>query len=265
MENLTEANYFSQEMELKYCGSSQFKRFLDCPARAMAMLKGEWVEEKTESLLVGSYVDAYMSDCLDVFKEQNPEIFTQEKDGQKKLRAPYRKKAEDIIKRIENDELFKKYISGDNQRIFTGEIDGLPFKIKTDSFFEDKNVVTDLKVLKDFKPIYNEEKKEKENPIVYWHYDWQAAIYAEIVRQNTGKIPKYFIAAITKEKESDLAVVNIPEEELLLKLEIIKTLIPAVKAIKEGQMEATRCEKCDYCRATKKLKRIIDYRDLGIY
>ena len=255
---LCEENYFSSAMEWQYCGSSQFKRFCECPAKAMAMLRGEWIEEKTDSLLVGSYVDAYMSGTLETFKEQNPEIFTQKGE----LKANF-KKAEDIINRIENDELFKKYISGDHQTIFTGEIEGLKFKIKADSFFKDKNVCTDLKVVKDFEFIWNNKTGRKENFVEYWHYDWQAAIYSEIIRQNTGKLPAYFIAAITKEKYSDLALLNVSEQDLLIQLEIVKSMIPYVKAIKEGKENATRCEHCDYCRATKKLTQIINYRDLG--
>lgn len=256
---LSEENYFSSAMEWQYCGSSQFKRFCECPAKAMAMLKGEWVEEKTDSLLVGSYVDAYMSGTLEQFKEQNPEIFTQKGE----LKAGFRK-AEDIISRIENDELFKKYISGDHQTILTGEIEGLPFKIKVDSYFKNKNVCTDLKVVKDFEGIWNNKTNRKENFIEYWHYDWQAAIYAEIIRQNTGVLPKYFIAAITKEKYSDLALLNIPEQDLLMQLEIVKSMIPYVKEIKEGKKAPTRCEHCDYCRSTKKLTKIINYHDLGL-
>ena len=257
MEKLTEENYFSPENEWKYCGSSQFKRFCECPAKAMAILKGEWQEEKTDSLLVGSYVDAYMSGDLENFKANNPEIFTQKGE----LKAQF-KKAEDIISRIDNDELFKKYISGDHQTIFTGEIEGLKFKIKADSFFPKKNVCVDMKVVKDFEPIYNPRTNQKENFVDFWHYDWQAAIYAEIIRQNTGVLPKYFIAAITKEKNSDLAILNISEQDLIIKLETIKYMIPLVKDIKEGKAEATRCGHCDFCKQTKKLTEIIDYHSL---
>lgn len=257
METLQENNYFSKEMEWEYCGSTQFKRFCECPAKAMAILKGEWREEKTDSMLVGSYVDAYMSKTLDVFKELNPEIFTQKGE----LKAQF-KKAEDIIRRIENDEMFKKYISGDNQRIFTGEILGLKFKVKSDSYFEKPNVCTDLKVVKDFELVWNNRTGRKENFVEFWHYDWQAAIYSEIIRQNVGTLPKYFIAAITKEKHSDLALLNVPEESLLLNLEIVKSMIPTVKAIKEGKEEATRCEHCDYCRESKKITKIINFKDL---
>ena len=48
----------------------------------MAKLRGEYQEEKTTALLVGSYVDSYFEGTLDKFKLENPEIFT--KTSQKK-------------------------------------------------------------------------------------------------------------------------------------------------------------------------------------
>lgn len=257
---LTEQNYFSHEAELEYCGSTQFKRFCECPAKAMAILKGEWIEEKTPSQAIGSYVDAVISGTLDEFKENYSDWYT--KTGELKSLVDI-KKAQYIVERINNDELFKKYISGDHQTIFTGEIEGLPFKVKADSFFKDKAVCVDLKVVKDFETIYNPRTNNRENFVEFWHYDWQAAIYSEIIRQNIGTLPKFFIAAITKEKHSDLALLNVSEQDLLLNLEIVKSMIPMVKAIKEGKEEPTRCEHCDYCKESKKLNKIIDYRSLG--
>ena len=82
--NLTDENYFSKEMNMKYMSASQFKDFLKCPACAMAKLKEEWKQEKTTALMVGSYVDASYEGTLDIFKAKNPEIF--KKDGELKIR-----------------------------------------------------------------------------------------------------------------------------------------------------------------------------------
>lgn len=253
---LTEESYFSRENNLKYCGSSQIKSFADCEARTMAELNGEWEEEKSKSLLVGSYVDAAVSGTLDIFKAQTPELF--KKDGT--LKAEYIQ-AEYIYNRIQKDELFKKYINGDHQTIMTGSICDVPIKIKIDSYYKDKAIV-DLKCVKDFQPIWNEETHEKENFIDKWKYTWQGALYQEIVRQNTGKQLPFFICAVTKEDEPDLAILSIPQEVLDAKLEIIKGILPRIKELKEGKLEPTRCGKCNFCKATKVLTRIIDYRDL---
>lgn len=256
--NLTEESYFSKENNFKYAGSSQIKSFMDCEARTMAELNGEWQREMTTSLLVGSYVDNAISGALDIFKAQHPEIL--KKDGT--LKAEY-VQAEYILQRIERDELFSKYISGDHQTIMTGEIVGVPVKIKIDSYFPDKAII-DMKVVKDFEPLWDTETNQKENFIDYWKYTYQGALYQEIVRQNIGKQLPFFIAAVTKEKEPDLVVANIPQEILDTRLEIIKGILPRIKELKEGKLEPKRCEKCGYCRFTKKLNKIIDYRDLNL-
>lgn len=256
--NLTDENYFSKEMNLKYAGSSQIKSFVDCEARTMAELKEEWKQEMSTALLVGSYVDNAISGTLDIFKAQHPEIL--KKDGT--LKAEYLQ-AEYILSRIERDELFKKYISGDHQTIMTGEIAGVPIKIKIDSYFPDKAIV-DMKVVRDFAPVWDNASGQKENFIDYWKYTWQGALYQEIVRQNTGKQLPFFIAAVTKEKEPDLAILAIPQEVLDIKLEVIKSVLPRIKDLKEGKVEPHNCGKCDYCKFYKKLDKIIDYRDLNI-
>lgn len=74
---ITNENYFSPENQMKYMGSSQYKSFMECEAATMAEIKGEHVREKSVALLVGSYVDAHYEKSLELFKAQNPSIFTQ--------------------------------------------------------------------------------------------------------------------------------------------------------------------------------------------
>lgn len=254
--NLVEENYFELENEKKYCGSSQIKSFMECEAKAMAKLKGEWEEEPSKALLVGSYVDAAVSGTLDVFKAKHPEIL--KKDGT--LKAEFIQ-ADYILNRIEKDELFMKYISGDHQTIMTGEIANVPIKIKIDSYFPDKAIV-DMKCVKDFAPVWNDKTKVKENFVDYWKYTLQAALYQEIVRQNTGKRLPFFIAAVTKENEPDLALLSIPDEVLDIELEKVKEILPRIYNLKQELISPDRCESCDYCKFTKKLTTIIDYRDI---
>lgn len=254
--NITEETYFNKENELKYCGSSQIKSFQKCEAATIAKLNGEWEEDPSIALLVGSYVDNAISGTLDDFKTQHPEIF--KRDGN--LKAEYLQ-AEYILDRINRDEMFMKYISGDHQTIMTGKIANVPIKIKIDSYFHDKAII-DLKCTKDFQPVWNEKTKTKENFIDYWGYTLQGALYQEIVRQNTGKTLPFFIAAVTKEKEPDLGLFAIPDEVLQVKLEEIKEILPRIYNLKKGNIEPNRCEHCDYCKFTKKITEIIDYRDM---
>lgn len=250
---LTEANYFSPESEAYYMGSTQFKRFMRCPAEAMAMLRGEWAQEKSTALLVGSYVDAHFSGTLDLFKAQNPDIF--KKDGT--LKSDY-EQANYIIARIERDEMFMRYMNGGTQDILTGEIEGVPFKIKIDSYHKGRAIV-DLKVIKDFAPVWDEEQRRKVPFVEFWGYDIQAAIYQAV----EGHQLPFMIAAATKEKpEPDIAIISIPQDRIDVCLEIVRQYAPVFQSIKNGEAEPTRCEHCDYCKSTKVLKEIIDYREL---
>lgn len=248
---LNNSNYFSQENNLKYMGSSQFKTFFDCEAMGLAEVKGEYQREKTTSMLVGSYVDAYYEGSLDDFKLENPEIFL--KNGG--LKSEFRK-AEEIIARLQRDELFSKYMSGNKQTILTGEIEGVPCKIKIDSYHIGKAIV-DLKIVKDFKREWKDGLKI--SFVEKWGYDLQGAFYQEI---EGNKLP-FFIAGATKEKEPDLEIINIHQERLDVCIDIIRKNIKRYDDIKKGLIEPKRCEKCDYCKSTKVLKQIISYEDIG--
>lgn len=239
-------NYFSSNNNLKYCGSSQFKSFLRCPAQAMAELRGEWKREDTTALLIGSYVDAWFEGTLDTFKAEHPEIL--KKDGT--LKAEF-VKADEIIARVSRDELFMKYMGGEKQVIRTGSIEGVPFKIKMDSYHKGKAIV-DLKVIKDFEPLWNEERGIRQSFIEYWGYDYQAAIYQAI---EGNKLP-FFICAVTKETIPDFDIIQVPQTWIDSAMAIIKNEIGIIDAYKRGELEPPRCGKCAYCRETKKLDRV---------
>lgn len=251
---LTQENYFSLEAQLMYMGASQFKAFDRCEAAAIAEIAGEYEKEKTTSLLVGSYVDAHFEGTLDLFKAKNPEIFTRSGD----LKSEY-KKAENIIQRIERDKLFTEFMSGAKQVIKTGEIEGVPVKIKMDSYFPGDKIV-DLKIMKDFAPVYVE-GKGRLNFIEAWGYDIQAAIYQMIEGNN---LP-FYIAAATKESVPDIAVIRIPQENIEVAKEYVKSKIVRFAAIKEGYITPERCEHCDYCKQTKILTEPIDMEELDYY
>lgn len=253
MEKLTEGNYFSNEMNMKYTGSSQIKSFIDCEARTLAELKGEWDEPKSDSLLVSSYIDEAISGTLDMFKEQNPQIFTRTGD----LKAQYRI-AEKVIEQINDDPMFLKYVSGEHQVIMTGEVSNVPVKIKIDSYFKDKAII-DLKAMKDLELIWNNQTKEREPFIIAYDYLLQAALYQEIVRQNTGKQLPFIIAVCTKQEYSERALLSISQDELNTKLEFIKGYLPHLQELKEGKIEPSYCGKCDYCKSLAKCDKIYEY------
>ena len=255
-EPLSNENYFSTANNLKYMGSSQFKAFMECEAGALAELNGEYPREETTALLVGSYVDAHFEGSLDIFRAKHPEFFKQNGD----LKTEY-KQADYIISRIERDEVFMKYMAGEKQVIMTGEIAGVPYKIKIDSYHEGKAIV-DLKCVKDFQSQWKDGRKL--NFVDFWRYDIQGAIYQEIVRQNTGKVLPFVLAVATKEKETDLGLFEIPQEVLDVALIEVMDLSPRYNEIKQGKILPERCEKCNSCRFTKKLTGFSDYRNIEV-
>lgn len=247
---LTSENYFSPEANMKYCSVSQIKAFMKCPAAALAELRGEYQREQTTSLLVGSFVDSWFSGELEQFKSEHTEIF--KRDGT--LKSEYMQALE-IIKRVRRDPLFMEYMSGDKQVIMTGEIEGVPFKIKIDSLLTDR--ITDLKIVRDFEPIYDPDFCSRVPWWVYWKYDLQGGAYQEIVRQNLNKSMPFFLAAATKEKVTDYNVYHLVQGDLDIALQTVKENIVRFDAMKKGIIPADRCECCDYCRSTKKLTEVI--------
>lgn len=243
---LTQRNYFSRKASLEYMSVSQFKSFSVCPASALAEIKGKYKREKTTALLVGSYVDSYFEGSLANFIRENPEIH--KKDGT--LKADYLQ-AEIIIQRILKDRLFKKYMAGEKQVIMTGEINGVPVKIKIDSLHPDK--IVDLKVMANFDDVYIPEKGRMPW-FEAWGYDLQGAVYQEVVRQNTGEKLPFYLAAATKEKVTDIGIVLLNQNMLDAALDRFKEGVEMFDAIKQGVIPPDRCEKCEYCKNTKKLK-----------
>ena len=148
-----------------------------------------------------------------------------------------------------------KYMSGKKQVIKTGTIEGVPFKIKMDSYHPGKAIV-DLKVVRSFEPIWKQ-GYGRLSFIEAWGYDIQGAIYQAVEK---NRLP-FYIAAVTKEREPDLAVIQIIQSRLDLAMEVVIDHVKRFQAIKEGKIEPVRCEKCDYCRRTKVLKNILSMED----
>ena len=257
---LTAENYFSREANMEYLSVSQYKDFIGCTGlngcedAALAKLRGDYREEKTTALLVGSYVDAHFEGTLNIFKSQNPELFTQKGE----LKADY-KRAEEIISRIERDHLFMEFMSGQKQVIMTGEIGGANWKIKIDSFIPHKCIV-DLKIVKSIHDTEWVPDTGRVNFIEYWGYYLQAAVYTEIVRQNTGETLPFFIAAASKEKVTDMELIYLNPVKLEECMASIVANVPKIEALKIGSMEPLRCNshECDWCKMTKVLTAPID-------
>lgn len=256
---LTAENYFSKEADMEYLSVSQYKKFagclgrLGCEAKAMAELKGEWMDDKTTALLVGSYVDAHFEGTLDLFKAQNPDIFTK----QGVLKSDYRR-AEEVINRIERDAYFMTHLQGEKQVIMTAELFGAKWKIKMDSYFQD-TLIVDLKIIKSLGDRFYSADYGNMDFIRNWGYDIQGAIYQKVVEINTGKKLPFKIAAASKEEFPDIEIIQVEQSLMDAALAEVEKNVMGITALKNGDYEPVRCERrdCNYCKHTKVLSHSI--------
>lgn len=259
---LTNENYYSLDADKNYMSVHQYFEFMGtmgysgCEARAMAKLNGEYKEETAIALLVGSYVDSYFEGTLDQFKEEHPDCFTLKGE----LKAPYRQ-AEKMIARCEADEYFMKFMSGEKQTIFTGELFGADWKCKVDSYIPGTAIV-DLKTSADIHKAWRVADYGYASFVEYWGYITQLAVYQKLVDINTGEKLPCYIAVVTKEDSPEIEVIHIDQDSLDFALEEVRQNMPNVLAVKNGEVKPTRCEGCNYCKSTKKLMKPINYRDL---
>lgn len=260
---LTHDNYFSKKADERYLSSSQYHNFCSslgrkgCEERALAILKGEYAEEPTVEMMVGSYVDAHFSSDLDIFKAKTPKVFT--KKGQ--LRAKF-KKANAIIERIESDAFFMKYMDGEIQTILTGEIGGVKCKCKLDVLHREHCIV-DLKIVKSLTETSWVRDYGHVTFIEFWGIDHQAAIYQELVRQNIGKKLPFYIAGASKEPVIDIEIINIDDVTLKNALIEIESNVQRIVDLKSGKIEPEKCGVCMYCRETKILTKPIHFTELN--
>ena len=250
---LNSTNYYDAEANRDYFSVSQYKDFQKCPAMAMAKLRGEYVPEFGRALLLGSYVDEMLTGTDESIKKFLVEHVTEiyKKNGERYADI---QQADETIVRIRKQPLMMHYLSGEHQTIMTGEIEGVPFKIKMDSF-DPEEYIADLKYMSSLR------SPNLFQPMVqYWGYDLQAACYQEIVRQNIGKTLPFFFVVATKEKPAHLALGQISQWNMDQSLETVRKDIVRFQKIKKGALPAERCEDygCDYCTSTKVITEPID-------
>lgn len=261
---LTAENYYSDIANYEYMSVSQYKDFAGtygrpgCEECAMAKIRGEFREESSTPLLLGSYVDAFYEGTLDKFREEHPELF--KKTGDKGLLSTYAK-AEEAIERSLKDPLFQEYMSGEKQVIMTGELFGTKWKIKMDSYHEGRAIV-DLKYMKSLTKLNWVPDIGYLDFVRYWGYDIQGAIYQEIVYQNTGKRLPFYIAGISKEEAIDIEVIYVHDNYLKEALTGVEHNMRRILEVKYDGVVPDRCNTCKWCRDTKILKKPIGIGDL---
>jgi len=247
---LSHDDYFSPEMMQKYMSTSQFKAFEKCQAAALAELQGEPVEDK-QAFKEGRFFEACLSGEEHLFISQNPDMVSSRGASKGDLKANYIKVA-NSVEAFNRQPMFTDILGRcKSQVIVTGEIAGVPFKGCIDFLDMDTLNGYDTKCMRGFDKIYSETEYARISWYFAYGYHYQAAIYAELLRQMYGKAGQQHIIAATKEDVPNVAAMCFSDDILENAIEIIKEYAPRYQAIKQGKVEPERCEKCDYCKQTK--------------
>ncbi|MEK8133131.1 PD-(D/E)XK nuclease-like domain-containing protein [Paenibacillus filicis] len=268
---LNKDNYFSLEANRHYMSVSQFKDFAPpfggCEARAMAKLRGEYEEPEKTAFLEGKYVHAWNEGTLPEFKAENPDLYSSQGKTAGQLKSNF-KHCNTMIEVLESDPLVMKALAGEKEVIMTGELFGIPWKVMLDSYQPEVGLFADLKALKEIDgKWWNKEAQVYENFLEHYGYIVQMAVYAEVERLKSGReqwlIPHMVV--VTKQDPPDHEVMYFDFDDIERALNIIRNHIERVKEVKAGLAESVRCEKCEYCRLTKKITRIKHSSEFALY
>ena len=278
-------NYYGAKANQEFMSVSQFKQFQKCEAMAMAELNGEYERPQSKALLLGSFVDEmltgtkksqikFVCDNFSELFQKSSKLCKLDDAGRMVVitdyfadifhadNKPYAEivQALETIERIKKQPLMMKHFKSKHQVIMTGEIAGVPFKIKMDNYKPDE-FIADCKYMASLRSPNLFEPMVK-----YWGYDLQGAVYQEIVYQNTGKRLPFYLDIATKETPAHLAVAEIKQYDLDEALETVKALAPRFQQIKNGEIEPNRCDEygCDYCTTTHLITEPIDSNLLGM-
>ncbi|MER2169892.1 MAG: PD-(D/E)XK nuclease-like domain-containing protein [Psychrobacillus psychrodurans] len=249
---LNSQNYHSNEANKEYFSVSQFKNMLDCEARALAEVKGEYIRPPSTALVVGSYTHAAFESEEEFlkFQEENHDLIFKSRGGKYAEFV----QADMMIETIKNDPFAMFAMDGKKEQIFTAELFGAKWKIKVDSLNFQRKTFSDLKTTQSLSNRYWSDKYHKYVSFVQaYDYVLQMAIYREIIQRNTGDYFNPYIVAVTKETPPDKAVLHFDTSRFDFELEYTANMMERFVRVKNGAEKPIRCDKCAYCRQTKQL------------
>lgn len=273
---LTRDNYYGGQADIDYMSCSQYQDFLDCEARAMAKIEGRFVREESEAFLVGNYFHTFFegeSEHKKWCEEHFDDVFKSKLDkktGELIITgkyAPYTK-ADELIQTVMNDELCRAFVEmpGENEKIITGEIFGVPWKARLDKYLPDERIIIDYKTCKSiYETNYNPFTKQRETFIETYGYMMRAAIYSELEKQMTGQTtdPQFILICVSKEGPPDKEIVSLNHRERYdVELETVKQNLARIMQVKNHRTPPKKCGVCEYCRSIKKLSTIKPYYQL---
>lgn len=258
-------DYYSRESSIRYWSISQYKRFIECEARAISELRGDWTDTRDNTaLLVGNYVHSYFEseEAHEAFKIENgPEMISSRGATKGKLKKDY-EVAEQMIEALKNDDNFNAIYKGDKEVSITGSLGGVEFKGKIDCLNIERGYFVDIKTTKG--PIDSEiwvpELKEKRFWFEAYGYILQMAAYKNMLEATFKKPFEPIIYAVTKESPSDTCAIRIQNiDAMQYELNDLARKIERLDKVKKGKEKPRACGHCEYCRANKLSTRVMIY------
>jgi hypothetical protein len=259
-------DYYSVASARRYWSISQYKRFRECEARALAELAGEWEDQRDNTaLLVGNMVHSYFEspEAHKKFMDENADAMIS-KAGKTKgqLKADFLV-GQRMIERLEADKQFMEYYVGQKEVAVTGEIEGVEFKGKIDCLNVEKGYFVDIKTTKSDidSMVWVQDEASGRNIQVRWFEAWgyilQMAVYKKMLEEKYGKKFTPIIYAVTKESTPDTrAIVFQSQEKLDYELSELSMLIKRLDDVKKGKEWVTPCGHCEYCKSKALTRRV---------
>lgn len=170
-------DYYSAASARCYWSISQYKRFRECEARALAELEGEWEDQRDNTaLLVGNMVHSYFEspEAHKKFMDENADAMIS-KAGKTKgqLKSDFMV-GQRMIERLEADKQFIDYYVGQKEVAVTGKIEGVEFKGKIDCLNVEKGYFVDIKTTKSDidSMVWVQDEVSGRNVQVRWFEAW---------------------------------------------------------------------------------------------
>jgi hypothetical protein len=249
-------NYYSLEADQSTMSVSQYKLWMQCESKALALIQGKYKRIETDAFLLGKYVHSWSEGTLDKFKEENQQLFSSRGATKGELKADY-KVADIMINSLKNDVNCMKFLEGQKEVIIQGELFGAKWRGMVDVLNLEKGYFSDLKTTQGIHKKYN-----GVTFIEHYGYVEQMAIYRELIKQQFGKDLIPYVVAAEKNDNPLKAIIKIDDRYTIPKLEEIEYNMERFIKVKNGEEKPISCGICDYCRKVNKVTQILTIDEL---
>lgn len=258
---LNKKNYYTNNA---YLDNSTYQNFMKCEAAALHELDNPVSRPPAIPLLVGNYVHSYFESkkSHETFVNQNSNF--KDTDGKAKdlihtkkgLRSEFIT-AEDMIKRLENDDLFQYFYNAKEckkESIVTGNLFDVKWKGKIDSLNVDAGYFCDIKTVDDInKKHWSVDNHEWVSFFKDRNYATQMGLYKTLLQMMYHKPFACYVFAVDKTKGNGLTAIEVPFQDMTDALDSVEEHLPRVIQVMNHEVTPARCERCEYCKETKKL------------